>query len=160
MQQPGDAFPAFSLPDQDGTIRTPRSFAGKWLVAYFYPKDNTSGCTLEAQTFAARFADFSGKNAVILGVSPDSIKCHAGFAARHSLPFILLSDPEHALLEACGVWQKKKMAGREYMGVVRTTMLVDPRGTVRAVWPKVKVPGHADGVLNELARLMESGAGG
>ena len=155
MLQAGMTFPDFSLEDQDGTQKTLRDFMGKWLVVYFYPRDNTSGCTMEAQNFAALFNKFAGHKANIVGISPDSVKSHCHFAVKHSLPFTLLADTQHKLLEAAGVWQLKKMAGREYMGVVRTTMLLDPDGMVRKVWNKVKVRGHAEEVFAELAALSK-----
>lgn len=154
MLKTGDVFPDFTLPDQNGEDRSKTDYAGSWLVVYFYPKDNTSGCTLEAQSFAGLFASLKAKDTAVLGVSADSVKSHCGFAAKLSLPFSILSDQEHALLEATGVWQKKKMAGREYMGIVRTTVLVDPQGIVRAIWPKVKVPGHAETVFGALQDLQ------
>lgn len=156
MLKEGNSRPAFSLEGQDGKLHTRDDVHGKWLVLYFYPKDNTSGCTLEAQNFASRFAAFEKSGAVLAGVSADSIKSHASFATKNTLPFILLSDPDHSFLEACGVWQKKKMAGHEYMGIVRSTLLVDPAGTVRAVWTKVKVPGHVDEVLDTLQKLQKA----
>ncbi len=149
-------FPAFALSDQDGSVRSAKNYAGKWLVIYFYPKDNTSGCSNEATDFAALNDDFAAKKAAVIGVSADSVKSHKNFATKLNLPFRLLSDPEHALLEACGVWQKKKMAGREYMGIVRSTFLIDPEGAVRAVWPKVSVAGHARDVLSTLTDLQRA----
>ena len=146
-------FPDFNLPDQNGVMHTRSQYAGKWLVVYFYPKDNTGGCTAEALAFAAYHKDFMSKNAEIIGVSPDSVKSHAGFAKKQGLRFTLLSDTEKSLLEAAGVWQQKKLYGREYMGVVRSTVLVDPKGIVRHVWPKVKVDGHALEVFETLEKL-------
>ena len=146
----GKAFPQFSLPDQNGVMRGPGDYAGKWLVVYFYPKDNTSGCTLEAKSFTDLAGQFADHDAVIVGVSPDSVKSHCGFIAKHGLGITLLSDPEHALLEAAGAWQKKKLYGKEHMGVVRSTALVDPQGVVREVWTKVKAAGHAEEVLARL----------
>ena len=149
----GKAFPQFSLPDQNGVMRGPGDYAGKWLVVYFYPKDNTSGCTLEAKSFTDLAGQFADHDAVIVGVSPDSVKSHCGFIAKHGLGITLLSDPEHALLEAAGAWQKKKLYGKEHMGVVRSTALVDPQGVVREVWTKVKAAGHAEEVLARLRQL-------
>lgn len=154
MLETGMVFPQFSLPDASQRVHSLADYAGKWVVVYFYPKDNTSGCTTEASDFAALHAAFAAQNAVILGVSPDAVTSHAKFATKLALPFPLLSDVAHELLQACGVWQKKKMAGREYMGVVRTTALVGPDGIVRAVWPKVKVAGHAEEVLATLRTLQ------
>ena len=149
----GKPFPQFSLTDQSGVMRGPGDYAGKWLVVYFYPKDNTSGCTLEAKSFTDLAGQFADHDAIIVGVSPDSVKSHCGFIAKHGLGITLLSDPEHALLEAAGAWQKKKLYGKEHMGVVRSTALVDPRGVVREVWTKVKAAGHAEEVLARLRQL-------
>lgn len=147
------SFPDFSLPDQTGTVKTLQDYAGKWLVVYFYPKDNTSGCSLEAKAFADAYATLQKKGVDVLGVSPDSIKSHDKFACKLELPFPLLSDTEHELLEKTGVWQKKSMYGREYMGVVRTTFLVDPQGVIKEVWNKVKVAGHVEAVTAKIAEL-------
>lgn len=125
-------------------------FRGKWVVLYFYPKDNTPGCTTEALDFTALKPDFEAAGAVIIGVSPDSCKSHCNFRAKKGLTIELLSDPKQAAMTAFGVWQMKKMYGREFMGVVRTTYLIDPSGNIAHVWPKVKVKGHAEAVLNEL----------
>ncbi len=154
MLEQGKKFPAFSLPDQDGAQHGLADHAGKWLVVYFYSKDNTSGCARETADFAALHQAFADKGAAVIGVSPDSVKSHANFAAKLSLPFTLLSDTEHSLLAAAGVWRKKSMYGREYMGVLRTTALVDPKGVVRALWSKVKVPDHAAAVLAKLEELL------
>ena len=150
----GTSFPDFTLQDQNGVIHTLNDYSGNWLVVYFYPKDNTSGCSLEAGDFAAQYNRFQAMKAQVLGVSPDSVKSHDKFACKLALPFTLLSDPEHSLLTATGVWQKKKMAGREYMGVVRTTFLLEPHGIIRALWSKVKVAGHVQEVLETLKRLQ------
>ncbi|UQZ90033.1 peroxiredoxin [Deltaproteobacteria bacterium Smac51] len=153
MLETGHPFPPFTLPDQNGQEHSLKDYDGKWLVIYFYPKDNTSACTLEAQDFTAHTADFNKLGAQVIGVSPDSVKSHAGFTAKKELGLTLLSDPEHTLLEAAGVWRKKKMYGREYMGVVRTTALIDPKGLVREVWSNVKVPGHVEAVLKTINEL-------
>ncbi len=150
MLESGKQFPAFSLPDQEGITRTLADFAGKWLVVFFYSKDNTSGCTNEARDFAFLHAAFAKSGAAVAGVSKDTVKSHAGFAAKYELPYTLLSDAGHDLLEAAGVWKKKNMHGKEVMGVVRTTALVDPKGIVHTVWSRVKVPGHAAAVLGTL----------
>lgn len=149
-------FPAFKLPDQEGKEHKLADYKGSWLIIYFYPKDNTSACTLEAQDFTRLAEEFKARGAAILGGSPDSVKSHSGFISKKELGISLLSDPEHSLLEAAGVWREKKMYGREYMGVVRSTVLVDPKGKVRAFWDKVKVKGHAEEVLAELDELMQS----
>jgi peroxiredoxin Q/BCP len=149
----GQAFPEFWLPGPDDKEHGLEEFRGHWLIVYFYPKDNSSGCSLEAQNFAALFNSFAERRAAIVGVSPDSCKSHGAFAAKFNLPFILLSDPQHILLRAAGVWQSKKMYGREYMGVARATVLVDGAGIVRHVWSKVKVAGHAQDVYAKLLQL-------
>ncbi|NLL37605.1 MAG: peroxiredoxin [Fretibacterium sp.] len=150
MLKTNSPFPPFALPDQTGALRTETDFSGQWTVFYFYPKDNTSGCSAEAQSFAELFEEFRALNAIIVGISPDNTKSHEKFAAKLALPFLILSDTEHTLLTTCGVWQKKKMYGREYMGVIRTTALMDPQGLVVELWEKVKVPGHAEAVLAKL----------
>lgn len=153
MISTGAAFPDFTLPDQSGGVHSLADYAGKWLVVYFYPRDNTSGCSLEASGFASLMSRYGGLDTVVIGVSADSVKSHARFAEKLGLPFTLLSDEKHALLEKTGVWQQKKMAGKEYMGIVRSTVIVDPAGIVRAVWTKVKVDGHAEAVLAKLEEL-------
>ena len=142
----------FSLPDQDGKTHTNADFLGRWFVLYFYPKDATSGCTSEARDFAALHERFESLDCEVVGVSPDSVKKHANFAKKESLPFTLLADTEKTLIGACGFWVKKKLYGREYMGVQRSTLLIDPSGTVASLWEKVKIEGHAEEVL---ARLIE-----
>jgi len=151
----GEPAPKFSLPDTNENEISSDDFKGQWLVLYFYPKDNTSGCTLEAIDFTARIKDFENLNAVVLGVSPDSCKSHQNFTQKHGLKVNLLSDPEKRLLQDYGVWQEKSMYGRKYMGVVRTTYLVDPNGKIAAIWPKVSVKGHAGEVLNKLRELQK-----
>lgn len=143
----GEAAPAFTLPRDGGGEVSLSDFAGKWVVLYFYPKDNTSGCTREAIAFSEKADDFAARNAVILGVSPDSVKSHDRFRDKHDLNVILLSDEEKTVLETYGVWKEKSMYGRKYMGVERTTYLIAPDGRIARIWPKVKVPGHAEDVL-------------
>ncbi len=138
----GDMAPQFCLPDQNNKKKCLKDFRGKWLVLYFYPKDNTSGCTKEAIDFSEHLRDFKKLDAAIVGVSPDSTKSHINFTNKHNLKIILLSDAEHNVLQKYGVWQKKKMYGREYYGVVRTTFLIDPKGKIVYKWEKVKVTGH------------------
>ena len=142
----GDKAPEFCLPDAKNKRVCLKDFRGKWLVLYFYPKDNTSGCTKEAVDFTSYVKDFRKMNAAVVGVSPDSVKSHVGFIGKHGLKIILLSDPEHEVLKKYGVWQKKSMYGREYYGVVRTTFVIDPNGRIKQKWEKVKVAGHADAV--------------
>ena len=122
-------------------------YRGKTLVLYFYPKDDTSGCTSEAKAFRDAHAAFQAAGIEILGVSKDSVASHAKFRAKHELPFRLGSDPDGAVCEAYGVWKKKSMYGREYMGIERSTFLIDAQGVLRAEWRKVKVTGHAEAVL-------------
>lgn len=145
----------FCLPNQDGDEVCLRDFKGRWLVLYFYPKDNTKGCTLEAIDFTLSLGDFDAMDARVIGVSPDSIKSHQNFCIKHDLKVTLLSDPEHEVLEKYGAWQLKKMYGREFYGVVRSTFLIDPAGKIAHMWPKVKVKGHVDAVKQKLSELQE-----
>ncbi len=153
----GEPAPDFCLPNQDEETVCLRDLRGKWVVLYFYPKDNTSGCTREAVDFTQHLEAFEARGAVVLGVSPDSVKSHRNFRSKHDLRVTLLSDPEHKVLEAYGAWQLKRMYGREYWGVVRSTYLIDPEGKIAWVWPKVKVAGHVEEVLNKLRELQEQG---
>ena len=143
----GDRAPAFTLLGTGGHEISLEGLKGRKAVIYFYPKDDTSGCTKEAQEFQARRADFAAADTEIIGVSPDSLKSHDKFRAKYGLEFPLASDEGKAMLEAYGVWAEKSMYGRKYMGVERTTVLIDRDGRIAQVWPKVKVPGHADEVL-------------
>lgn len=154
MVEIGDKAPQFCLPDKDNRKVCLRDFAGKWVVLYFYPKDNTSGCTMEAVYFTKAKAQFETLNSVILATSADSMESHCKFADKHGLEITLLSDPDHKVLETYGSWQKKKMYGREFWGVVRSTFLIDPKGKIRYVWPKVKVAGHVEEVKDKLAELL------
>ena len=149
----GDQAPLFCLPNQDGEEACLDKHKGKWVVLYFYPKDNTQGCTLEALDFTMNREAFEKMGAVILGISPDSVKSHRGFCDKHGLSITLLSDPEHGVLERYGVWGLKKMYGREFHGVVRSTFLVDPEGKIAQAWRKVKVKGHVDAVKTKLSEL-------
>jgi peroxiredoxin Q/BCP len=150
----GTKAPAFDLPDQDGKMHKLSDYAGRWVLIYFYPKDNTPGCTKEACAIRDYWSDFGKIGAVVLGVSKDSVKSHRGFADKHRLPFTLLSDESAGMIQKYGAWQKKKMAGREYMGIVRMSYLVDPGGRIAKVYPKVKPPSHAAEVLSDLEELM------
>jgi len=145
--------PDFSVPNKDGEIRTLADYSGKWLVLYAYPKDNTPGCTLEAMDFTRMRSEFESVGAIVVGVSPDSPKKHCNFTDKHDLSLELLSDEDHRLLEAYGAWSPKKLYGREFLGVVRSTFLIDPEGIVRKVWRKVKVTGHAAEVLQTIKDL-------
>ena len=146
----GKPAPEFCLPDSEGQSICLKDLKGKWVVLYFYPKDNTSGCTLEAITFTEQIAQFESLNAIVLGVSPDSQQSHCNFRDKHDLKVRLLSDPGKEVLKRYGVWVKKSMYGREYMGVERSTFLIDPNGEIRQVWRKVKVKGHIGAVLETL----------
>ena len=150
----GDKAPDFCLQDPDRGEICLNELVGKWVVLYFYPKDNTKGCTMEALEFTAAEDDFKAKNATILGVSPDSLSSHSRFREKHDLTINLLSDSEKKTLEAYGVWQKKKLYGREYMGVVRSTFLIDLEGIIAYTWYNVKVPNHVDKVLEKLTELQ------
>ena len=155
MLQEGTLAPDFTLPDKDGNPVTLSSLRGKKVVLYFYPKDNTPGCTRQAQAYAALNDEFTAKNAVVIGVSKDSTASHQKFAEKYSLPFLLLSDPDTAVLQAYGVWQEKKLYGKNSMGVVRTTFLIDEEGRIQSVMPKVKPDTNAADVL---ALLQETDA--
>ena len=144
---PGDPAPDFSLPATGGETLSLAGLKGRKAVLYFYPKDDTSGCTLEAQAFNALADAFAAADTVVIGVSPDPMKSHDKFREKYGLGFPLASDETKTMLEAYGVWVEKSMYGRKYMGVERTTVLIDRDGTIAQVWPKVKVPGHADAVL-------------
>ncbi len=152
----GDKAPGFCLPDAEKGQVCLKDQRGKWLVLYFYPKDGTKGCTMEALEFTAAEDEFKAKGAIILGVSPDSPKSHTRFKEKNDLSLTLLSDTEKEILTGNGVWQKKKMYGREYMGVVRSTYLIDPDGKIACVWPKVKVAGHVDAVMEKLVKLQDT----
>jgi len=143
----GNKAPEFSLNDKDGNLVSLKDFQGKYVVLYFYPKDNTSGCTKEAIEFSEELENIKGLNAEVLGVSPDSEKSHTNFATKHDLKVTLLSDPEKEVLNAYGAWQLKKMYGREYMGVVRSTVLINPEGNIEKIWNKVRVKGHVEDVV-------------
>jgi peroxiredoxin Q/BCP len=149
----GKAAPAFTLETDTGETLSLKELKGKNVVIYFYPKDDTSGCTTEACEFRDLMPRFTKGSAVILGVSPDSVKSHQKFKAKYDLPFTLLADTEHAMAEKYGVWKEKSMYGRKYMGVERTTFLIDAKGVLRQVFEKVKPAGHADEVAAALAAL-------
>mgnify|MGYP001188241893 CR=1 FL=1 len=153
MLEVGQKAPDFTAPDETGQTVSLVDFAGKNVVLYFYPKDSTPGCTTEAKDFSALKDQFEAQNAVILGVSKDSIKRHQNFIAKQDLKVKLLSDEQGALCEDYGVWVLKKLYGREYMGIERTTFLIDADGIIRNIWRKVKVKGHAQEVLDTLKAL-------
>ena len=150
----GQKAPEFATPNQRGEISKLADFAGQWLVLYFYPKDNTPGCSTEAIDFTALSPQFQQLNAVILGVSPDSEKSHCRFIEKHNLTIQLLSDPDHQLAEIYQVWGLKKFMGKEYMGIRRSTFLIDPQGNIAYIWSNVKVKAHAEAVLKKLEELQ------
>jgi peroxiredoxin Q/BCP len=150
IPQAGSKAPDFQLQDHTGKTVSLSQFAGKNVVLYFYPKDDTPGCTVEACNFRDEHSALEEAGAVVLGVSPDTTKSHQKFATKFSLPFPLLADTEHKAAEAYGAWGEKVNYGRTYMGIIRSTFLIDPQGTVKHVWPKVKVKGHVDEVLSVL----------
>jgi len=154
----GRKAPVFTLQDQAGEKHALKDFLGKAVVLYFYPKDDTSGCTAEACQFRDQAPDFKKSKSVVFGVSPDSVESHRKFVDKHELNFTLLADPKDAegdpkVCTKYGVWQEKSMYGRKYMGVVRTTYLIGPDGKVAERWDKVKVPRHADAVLEAIRSL-------
>lgn len=146
----GDKAPQFTLSDKDGNQISLKDFLGKKVVIYFYPKDNTPGCTRQACAFAESYTQFKTKNIEVIGISKDSVNSHIKFAEKYDLPFILLSDPERIAIEAYGVWQEKKMCGKVGMGVVRTTFIIDENGNVEKIMPKVKPDTNAAEILAEL----------
>ena len=154
MVEVGKAAPDFKLESHAGGTVSKKDLAGQWAVIYFYPKDSTPGCTTEACDFRDNWQRVQKAGARVYGVSADTIKSHEKFAANQSLPFPLLSDPDKTMIEAYGAWGEKKMYGRTMMGIIRSTVLIDPKGVVREVWPKVKVAGHVDAVLARLAELQ------
>ena len=147
MLQTGMKAPDFKLPDQNGKEIRLSDFLGKKVVLYFYPKDNTPGCTRQACAFAGRYDDFKAQGIAVIGVSKDSVASHVKFAQKYDLPFTLLSDPERQAIEAYGVWQEKKMCGKTSMGVVRTTFIIDENGMIAHVMPKVKPDTNAEEIL-------------
>ncbi len=150
----GASAPDFCLSDPERGEICLSDQRGKWVILYFYPKDNTSGCTLEALEFTLAEDEFKEKNTVILAASPDSLRSHTNFREKHNLTINLLSDTEKGVLEEYGAWQLKKMYGREYMGVVRSTFIIDPDGMIAYIWTKVKVKGHVDEVMTKLEELQ------
>jgi peroxiredoxin Q/BCP len=147
MLEVGTKAPEFTLPDKDGNSVSLSDFAGKKVVLYFYPRDNTPGCTRQACAFAGAYEEFKKINAVVIGVSKDSVASHQKFAEKYELPFILLSDPELAAIQAYGVWQEKKNYGKVSMGVVRSTFVIDENGVIEKVMPKVKPDTNAGEIL-------------
>lgn len=151
MIEVGKAAPAFTLEDQDGNTRSLKDYKGKKVLLYFYPKDDTPGCTTEACNFRDGYKDFKKNGLVILGVSKDSAQSHKKFAKKYDLPFPLLADVDTKVAQAYGVWQKKKLYGREYMGMVRSSFLIDEKGKIAKIYDNVKPKVHADEVKGDIA---------
>lgn len=156
MIREGEQAPNFSLEADDGTVVTRDSLAGKNIVLFFYPKDNTTGCTQEACDFRDAFPRFGKIDAVVIGVSPDSLESHRKFKKKFDLPYLLLSDADHRLADNFGIWKEKSMYGRKYMGFERTTVIVDRKGRVARIFPKVKIPGHIQEVEKTVRELGET----
>ena len=150
MLEIGTKAPDFTLPDQDGNPVSLHDFLGKKVVLYFYPRDNTAGCTKQACAFAEKHPDFQALDAVVIGISKDTVASHRKFADKYALPFLLLADPELGVLQSYGVWQEKKLYGKVSMGVVRSTYLIDETGIIRAALPKVKPDANAQQMLELL----------
>ena len=153
MIREGEQAPNFSLEADDGTVVTRDSLAGKNIVLFFYPRDNTTGCTQEACDFRDAFPRFGKIDAVVIGVSPDSLESHRKFKKKFDLPYLLLSDENHQLADNFGIWKEKSMYGRKHMGFERTTVIVDRKGRVVRIFPKVKIPGHIQEVEKTVREL-------
>jgi peroxiredoxin Q/BCP len=154
MLKISSSAPDFALPDQDGRERSLSDYRGHWVLLYFYPKDDTPGCTKEACMLRENWSEFHKLGATVLGVSKDSVKSHKKFVEKYALPFTLLSDPDATVMKTYDVWAQKKFMGREYMGTLRASYLIDPKGTIVNVYEKVEPAGHAEQVLADLARLQ------
>lgn len=155
MLTEGKVAPAFTLQDQNGETHSLKDEKGKWVLLYFYPRDNTPGCTIEARKIRDEFKDFEKYNCTVFGVSTDSVESHKKFAEKQSLPFILLADTEKRVVEKYGVWQMKKFMGREFMGIVRSSFLINPEGKIAKIYPTVKPALHAREVLADLKDLQK-----
>ena len=152
MLEVGTKAPLFTLPDKDGKVINLADYLGKKIVLYFYPRDNTPGCTRQACAFAAAYEEFKNQDITVIGISKDSVASHLKFAEKHNLPFILLSDPELQAIQAYDVWKEKKLYGKVSMGVVRTTYIIDEQGMIEKVMPKVKPDTNAAEILEYLAK--------
>lgn len=157
MLEPNTSAPDFRLATDDDRILCLKDLAGHWAVLYFYPKDNTAGCTTEALEFSERMPEFEALKVAVVGISPDSVASHKKFKEKKGLSVKLLSDPDRTVLQAYGAWGTKKMYGKETTGVIRSSVLIDAKGIVRKVWPKVKSAGHAGEVLETVRRMLSSG---
>ena len=154
----GEFAPNFTAIDRESNNISLQHFNNQWLVLYFYPKDNTPGCTTQASEFTDKLPQFQALNTQVVGISPDSISSHGKFIDKHNLKIILLSDPEHQIAEDYGVWQLKKFMGKEYMGIVRSTFLLDPTGKITQIWSNVRVKTHVDAVLDAVKHLTANSA--
>ena len=152
MLEIGTTAPDFTLPDQNGALHSLADYRGQKVILYFYPRDNTPGCTRQACAFAERTSDYSARGITVIGISRDSVASHLKFAQKHELPFVLLSDPELQAIQAYGVWQEKKLYGKVSMGVVRTTFIIDEQGNIEKIMPKVKPDTNAAEILNYLSK--------
>lgn len=148
--QAGDKAPDFKAATTDGSMVGLKQFRGKWVILYFYPKDNTPGCTKQACAFRDATEDLSPLNAVVIGCSPDSEASHQKFSAKHNLPFILISDADHQVSELYGTWKEKSLYGRKFMGIERSTFLIDPKGKIAKIWRRVRVDKHIESILDAL----------
>ncbi|MCM3272366.1 thioredoxin-dependent thiol peroxidase [Paenibacillus elgii] len=155
--QPGQPVPDFTLTAGNGETVTLSQFRGKYVVLYFYPKDMTPTCTEESCQFRDYNGQFENLSTEVIGISPDDLKSHGKFAAKYELPFLLLSDPDHEVCELFGVWQLKKLYGREYMGVVRSTFVIDPQGKLVREWRGVRIKGHVEQVLGAVKEAQTGG---
>ena len=153
MLDQGKKAPDFTAPDQNGNQHSLSAYKGKWVILYFYPKDMTPGCTTEACNFRDDFPEFNKLDAVILGVSKDSVQKHLKFVQKYDLPFSLISDENGTICETYGVWQEKSMYGKKYMGINRSTFLINPEGNIARVFPKVNVKTHAEELLQAIEEL-------
>jgi len=153
MVEIGEKAPDFCLKNQDEQKLCLSDYHGKRVVLYFYPKDNTPGCTLEAVAFTYHEKEFNELDTIVLGISPDSCESHRKFQKKHDLTVTLLSDPDHEILEKYDVWKTKKMYGKEFLGVIRSTFIISPEGDIEHIWSKVKVNGHIEAVLEKLKEL-------
>ena len=156
MLEEGKRAPAFKLASSEGEKASLADYKGKYLVVYFYPKDDTPGCTIEARDFSAALKKLEKLDAAVVGISKDSVESHCKFRDKHKLKLPLLADPDGKVIEAYGAWGEKNMYGKKSMGIVRTTVIVDPDGKVAKVFPKVRVDGHVDKVLSAIAELRQA----
>ena len=151
----GHEAPDFAADASTGETVSLETFRGRWLILYFYPKDDTPGCTKEACNFRDTYAKLTGMKAVIVGCSPDDLKAHDKFITKYNLPFMLISDPNHQVASNYGVWKEKNMYGKRIMGIERSTFLIDPEGTIAKIWNRVKVDGHLDEIIDELQMIAQ-----